>query len=112
MNLAQAGDHIVSGAALYGGTYNLFHHTLPKYGIDVSFVDDADDLDAWRAAARDNTKAFFGESIGNPKNNVFDIEGVSDVAHDIGVPLIIDNTVATPFLSGRSSTAPTSSCTR
>ena len=98
MNLAQAGDHIVSGAALYGGTYNLFHHTLPKYGIDVSFVDDADDLDAWRAAARDNTKAFFGESIGNPKNNFFDIEGVSDVAHDIGVPLIIDNTVATPFL--------------
>ncbi len=98
MNLAEAGSHIVSSAALYGGTYNLFHHTLPKFGIDVSFVEDADDLDAWAAAARPNTKAFYGESIGNPKNDLLDIAGVAGVAHDQGVPLIVDNTVATPYL--------------
>jgi O-acetylhomoserine (thiol)-lyase len=98
LNLAETGGHIVSAASLYGGTYNLFHYTLPKLGIDVTFVDDPDDLDQWRAAAQDNTKAFFAESIGNPMNNFLDIAGVSGVAHDIGVPLIIDNTVATPFL--------------
>jgi O-acetylhomoserine (thiol)-lyase len=98
LNLASAGDHIVSSASLYGGTYNLFHHTLPKMGIDVTFVDDPDDLDAWRAAVQDNTKAFFGESIGNPRNDIFDLEGVSAVAHDNDVPLIIDNTVASPYL--------------
>ena len=98
LNLAGAGDHIVSSAALYGGTYNLFKHSLAKIGIEFTFVEDADDLDAWRAAARPNTKAFFGESIGNPKNDFLDIGGVSDVAHEVGVPLIIDNTVATPWL--------------
>jgi O-acetylhomoserine (thiol)-lyase len=98
LNLAEAGSHIVSAAALYGGTYNLLHYTLPKLGIETTFVDDADDLDEWRAAVRPNTKAFYGESIGNPKNNVLDIEGVASVAHDAGVPLIIDNTVATPYL--------------
>ncbi|MEL7209195.1 MAG: PLP-dependent transferase, partial [Actinomycetota bacterium] len=98
LNLAESGDHIVSGSALYGGTYNLFHYTLPKMGIEVSFVDDPDDMDAWRAAARPETKAFYGESIGNPKNNVLDIPAVSAVAHEVGVPLIIDNTVATPYL--------------
>jgi O-acetylhomoserine (thiol)-lyase len=98
LNLAESGSHVVSSAALYGGTYNLFHYTLPKMGIEVSFVDDPDDHDAWRAAVRDNTKAFFGESIGNPKNDIFDLEGVSAIAHEVGVPLIIDNTVATPFL--------------
>jgi O-acetylhomoserine (thiol)-lyase len=98
MNLAEAGDHIVSSASLYGGTYNLFHYTLPKYGIEVSFIDDPDDLDAWRAAVRPNTKAFFGETIGNPKGDIFDLEGVSGVAHDNGIPLVIDNTVATPYL--------------
>jgi O-acetylhomoserine (thiol)-lyase len=98
LNLAEAGDHIVSGSALYGGTYNLFHYTLPKMGIEVTFVDDSDDMDAWRAAARPETRAFYGESIGNPKNNVLDIAAVSDVAHEVGVPLIIDNTVATPYL--------------
>jgi O-acetylhomoserine (thiol)-lyase len=98
LNLAGAGDHVVSSGSLYGGTYNLFHHTLPKLGIEVSFVDDPDDLDGWRAAARPNTKAFFGESIGNPRNDVLDIRGVSDVAHEAGVPLIVDNTVATPYL--------------
>jgi len=77
MNLAEAGSHIVSSAALYGGTYNLFHHTLPKFGIDVSFVEDADDLEAWAAAVRPNTKAFYAESIGNPRNDILDISGVA-----------------------------------
>jgi O-acetylhomoserine (thiol)-lyase len=98
MNLAEAGSHIVSSAALYGGTYNLFRHTLPKYGIEVSFVEDSDDLDAWAAAVRPNTKAFYGESIGNPRNDILDIAGVAGVAHDNGVPLIVDNTVASPYL--------------
>ena len=98
LNVAEAGDHIVSSPSLYGGTYNLFHYTLPKLGIEVSFVEDPDDLESWRAAVRPNTKAFFGESISNPKNDVLDIEGVAGVAHEVGVPLIIDNTVATPYL--------------
>ncbi len=98
LNLAETGSHIVSGAALYGGTYNLLHYTLPKLGIETTFVEDVDDLDAWRAAVRPNTKAFYGETIGNPMNNILDIEGVAGVAHDVGVPLIVDNTVATPYL--------------
>ncbi|MFM9132584.1 MAG: bifunctional o-acetylhomoserine/o-acetylserine sulfhydrylase [Actinomycetota bacterium] len=98
LTLAEAGDHIVSSPSLYGGTYNLFHYTLPKMGIDVSFVDDPDDLDEWRRAARPNTKAFYGEVLANPRNNVLDIEGVSKVAHEVGVPLIVDNTVPTPYL--------------
>jgi O-acetylhomoserine (thiol)-lyase len=97
-NLAEAGSHIVSSASLYGGTYNLFHYTLPKLGIEVSFVEDPDDLDQWRAAVRDNTKAFFGETIPNPKNDILDIEGVAGVAHEAGVPLIVDNTVPSPYL--------------
>ncbi|TDC68995.1 bifunctional o-acetylhomoserine/o-acetylserine sulfhydrylase [Actinomadura sp. GC306] len=97
-NLARAGDHIVSASTIYGGTHNLFRHTLPKFGIEVTLVDDPDDLDAWRAAIRPNTKAVFAESIGNPKGNILDIRGVADVAHEAGVPLIIDNTVATPYL--------------
>ena len=98
LNLAQAGDHIVSSASLYGGTYNLFHYTLPKFGIEVSFVDDPDDLDAWRAAVRPNTKAFYGETVPNPRNDVLDIEPIAAIAHENGVPLIVDNTVATPYL--------------
>jgi O-acetylhomoserine (thiol)-lyase len=98
MNLAENGGHIVSSASLYGGTYNQLHYTFPKLGVEVSFVDDPDDLDAWRAAIRPNTKALYGEIIGNPKGDVFDLEGVSTVAHDNGVPLVIDNTLATPFL--------------
>ena len=98
MNVAEAGDHIVSSPSLYGGTYNLFHYTLPKFGIEVTFVEDPTDLDSWRKAARPNTKAFFGETIANPKNEILDIEGVAKVAHEIGVPLIVDNTVATPYL--------------
>jgi O-acetylhomoserine (thiol)-lyase len=98
LNLAEAGDHIVSSARLYGGTYNLFHYTFPKMGITVSFVNDPDDLDAWRAAVQPNTKAFFAETISNPQIDILDIEGVAGVAHDAGVPLVVDNTIATPYL--------------
>jgi O-acetylhomoserine (thiol)-lyase len=98
LNLAEAGDHIVSSASLYGGTYNLFHYTLPKLGIQVSFVEDQDDPEQWRAATRENTKAFFAETIGNPQGNVLDIARVADLAHEAGVPLIVDNTIATPYL--------------
>src|SRR5215210_7423087 len=79
LNVAEHGDHIVSSPSLYGGTYNLFHYTLPKLGIEVSFVDDPDDLDSWRSLVRPNTKAFFGETIGNPKNDVLDLRGVGGV---------------------------------
>ena len=98
LNLAGTGDHIVSSPRLYGGTYNLFHYSLPKLGIEVSFVDDPDDLDSWRAAVRPNTKAFFGETISNPQIDVLDTPGVAGVAHAKGVPLIVDNTIATPYL--------------
>ena len=98
LNLTQAGDHIVSSASLYGGTYNLFHHRLPTLGITVTLLDDPDDLDAWRAAIRPETKACFGETIGNPRGDVLDIEGVADVAHTAGVPLIVDSTLASPWL--------------
>ena len=98
LNLAAAGDHIVSSPRLYGGTYNLFHYTLPKLGIEVSFVENPDDLESWRAAARPNTKAFFAETISNPQNDILDIPNVAAVAHSVGVPLIVDNTVATPYL--------------
>ena len=98
LNIAEAGDHIVAGAALYGGTYNLLHYSLPKLGIETTFVDDMDNPEAWAAAVQPNTKLFYGESIGNPKNNVLDIEAVAGVAHAAGVPLVIDNTVASPYL--------------
>ncbi|MGP8007406.1 MAG: bifunctional o-acetylhomoserine/o-acetylserine sulfhydrylase [Acidimicrobiales bacterium] len=98
LNLAENGGHIVSSASLYGGTYNLFHYTFPKLGVEVSFVDDPDDLVAWRAAVRPNTKAFFAETVGNPKGDVFDVESVSAIAHQHGIPLVVDNTVATPYL--------------
>jgi O-acetylhomoserine (thiol)-lyase len=99
LNLAENGGHIVSSASLYGGTYNLFHYTLPKLGIEVSFVNDPDDLEAWRGAIRPNTKAFYAETLGNPKGDVLDFEGVAKVAHDNGIPLVVDNTLATPFLA-------------
>lgn len=98
LNLAAAGDHIVSSPRLYGGTYNLLHYTLPKLGIETTFVEDPDDLDSWRAAVRPNTKAFFAETISNPQIDVLDTPGVSGVAHENGVPLIVDNTIATPYL--------------
>jgi O-acetylhomoserine (thiol)-lyase len=98
LNVAEAGDHIVSSARLYGGTYNLFQHTFRKLGIEVSFVDDPDNIEAWRAAVRPNTKAFFAETISNPQIDVLDIEAVAGIAHAAGVPLIVDNTIATPYL--------------
>ncbi|MFB4426634.1 bifunctional o-acetylhomoserine/o-acetylserine sulfhydrylase [Streptomyces sp. QL37] len=98
LTLAGAGDHIVSSASLYGGTYNLFRHTLPRFGIEVSFVEDSDDIEAWRAAIRPGTKALFAETLGNPRGDVLDIRSVADVAHRAGVPLIVDNTVPTPYL--------------
>ncbi|WP_072815050.1 bifunctional o-acetylhomoserine/o-acetylserine sulfhydrylase [Rhodococcus zopfii] len=98
LNLAEAGDHIVASPYLYGGTYNLLHYTLRKLGIEVTFVENPDDLDEWAAAIRPNTKAFYGETIANPKNHILDIPGVSGVAHANGLPLIVDNTVATPYL--------------
>jgi O-acetylhomoserine (thiol)-lyase len=98
LNIAGTGDHIVSSPRLYGGTYNLFHYTLPKLGIETTFVDDPDDLDSWQAAVRPNTKAFYGETISNPKIDILDTPGVSKVAHANGVPLIVDNTIATPYL--------------
>ncbi|MFC9998563.1 bifunctional o-acetylhomoserine/o-acetylserine sulfhydrylase [Nocardia sp. NPDC127526] len=98
LNLAAAGDHIVSSPHLYGGTYNLFHYSLPKLGIEVSFVEDPDDLEQWRAAVRPNTKAFYGETVANPSSSILDIPGVARIAHAAGVPLIVDNTVATPYL--------------
>jgi O-acetylhomoserine (thiol)-lyase len=98
LNIAEAGDHIVSSSTIYGGTYNLFKYTLPKLGITTTFVEDQDDLAEWQAAVQPNTKAFFAETIGNPKVSILDIEGVAKVAHKNGVPLIVDNTVATPYL--------------
>jgi O-acetylhomoserine (thiol)-lyase len=98
LNLTRAGDHLVASSSLYGGTYNLFRYTLPKLGIETTFVEDPDDPAAWAAAVQPNTKAFFAESVGNPKIDVLDIAAVSDVAHEHGVPLIVDNTIATPYL--------------
>ncbi|WP_079086151.1 bifunctional o-acetylhomoserine/o-acetylserine sulfhydrylase [Streptomyces silvensis] len=98
LTLARSGDHIVSSTSLYGGTYNLLRHTLPRLGVTVSFVDDPDDLDAWRAAIRPDTKALFAETLGNPRGDVLDVRGVADVAHAAGLPLIVDNTIPTPYL--------------
>jgi len=98
LNIAQAGDHFVSSSSIYGGTYNLFKYTLAKLGIEVTFVENQDDLDEWRRAVRPNTKLFFAETIGNPKINILDIESVAGIAHDNGIPLIVDNTIATPYL--------------
>ncbi|MFF5774427.1 bifunctional o-acetylhomoserine/o-acetylserine sulfhydrylase [Streptomyces californicus] len=98
LTLTGAGDHIVSSPSLYGGTYNLFRHTLPRFGVEVTFVEDPEDVEAWRAAVRPNTKAFFAETLGNPRGDVLDVRAVADAAHGAGVPLIVDNTVPTPFL--------------
>ena len=97
-NVAEAGDHIVASASLYGGTDSLLRHTFPKLGIQVTFVEDNNNPDAWRAAVQENTKAFFGETIGNPKGDVLDLEAISAVAKEVGVPFLVDNTVATPYL--------------
>lgn len=98
LNIAESGDHIVSSSSIYGGTYNLFKYTLAKLGVEVTFVENQDDADEWARAIRPNTKLFFAETIGNPKINILDIAKVADVAHSNGLPLIVDNTIATPYL--------------
>ena len=98
LNIAGAGDHIVSVAQLYGGTYNLFHYTLPKLGIQVSFVD-GDDPENFRKAVKSNTKAFYGEGLGNPRLNIFPFAEVGKIAQEVGVPLIVDNTALSPYLN-------------
>ncbi len=97
LNIASAGDEIVSASSLYGGTYNLFSSTLPKLGITVKFVN-ADNPENFRRAITSKTKAIYAESVGNPQGNVLDIEAVADIAHEHGIPLIIDNTVPSPYL--------------
>ena len=96
LNIAGAGDEIVAAENLYGGTFNLFAHTLPRYGITVKFVDSTDP-ENFRAAVTDKTKAFFGEIIGNPSLNILDIESVAAIANEVGVPLLVDSTFATPY---------------
>jgi len=98
LNVAQAGDHIVASSALYGGTYNLLKYTLKRLGVETTFIDNINDLDEWRGAIRDNTKLLFGETLSNPDQKVLDVRGLADIAHDAGVPLFVDNTVATPYL--------------
>ncbi len=98
LNLAENGGHIVSSASLYGGTYNLFHYTLPKLGITTTFIENPDDLEEWTRAIQPNTKAFYGETLGNPKGDVLNFDGVSPIAHQHGIPLVVDNTLATPYL--------------
>ncbi len=97
LNIMGAGDEIVSAAQLYGGTYNLFHYTLPKIGIDVKYVEGTDP-EPFRAAITEKTRALFIETVGNPALNTMDIEGLAAVAHDAGVPLIVDNTLPSPYL--------------
>ncbi len=97
LNLAQAGDNIVSAQTIYGGTYNLLAHTLPQYGITTTFVD-ADDESSFRQAINENTKAIFVETIGNPNATLIDLEKVAAIAHAHKVPLVVDNTFATPYL--------------
>ena len=97
LNIAGAGDEIVSSASLYGGTYNLFHYTLPKLGINVRFVDSRNPNN-FRSAINEHTKAIFAETLGNPRLDTLDFQAVSDVAHEYGIPVIVDNTLATPYL--------------
>lgn len=97
LTLAKAGDEIVSTSNLYGGTYNLFHYTFPRLGINVKFVDGGNP-DEIRAAITDKTKAVYSETVGNPDLNTLDIRTVADIAHEAGVPLVVDNTMASPYL--------------
>ena len=99
MNVAEAGDHVVASPYVYGGTYNLFKYTLPKFGIQFTFVEDASDMDSWKRAVKPNTKAFFGEGISNPLGVALDIEKIAQVAHEAQVPWIVDNTIATPYVT-------------
>jgi len=97
LNITSAGQNIVSTTALYGGTYNLFHYTLPRMGITVKFVDSSDPENI-RAAIDENTRMVYTESVGNPKNNVDDFRAIADIAHAAGIPFVVDNTVTTPYL--------------
>jgi len=97
LNIARAGEHIISSSSLYGGTYNLFHHTLPKMGISTTFVDPSNP-ENFKKALTPKTKLIFAETLGNPKNDMLDIEAVAKVAHDAGIPLVVDNTVTSPYL--------------
>ena len=97
MNLASAGDHIVAASTLYGGTYNLFSVTLPRYGINTTFVD-PDDVTNFENELKDNSKALYVGTIGNPNANIADLEGISKIAKKYGIPLVVDNTFATPYL--------------
>jgi O-acetylhomoserine (thiol)-lyase len=99
MNVAEQGDHIVASRNIYGGIHNLLGFTLPRFGIETTFVEDAHDLDSWKAAIRPNTKAFFGEGLSNPLGVCLDIEGIAGIAHDAEVPWIVDNTIATPYVT-------------
>lgn len=96
-NLAHAGDHIVAEKNIYGGSYNLLEHTLPEYGITTTFVD-GDDVEAFEEAIQDNTKAIFIETLGNPNSDVVDVEKIAEIAHKHNIPLVVDNTFATPYL--------------
>ncbi|WP_425579871.1 O-acetylhomoserine aminocarboxypropyltransferase/cysteine synthase family protein [Yaniella flava] len=96
LNVAGAGDSVVVSTSLYGGTQNLFKHTLPRLGIETIFVQDPNDLDEWRNAIKSNTKAVFAEVLGNPKADVLDLPAVSEIAHDAGIPVIIDSTLTPP----------------
>ncbi|PFG35239.1 bifunctional o-acetylhomoserine/o-acetylserine sulfhydrylase [Sanguibacter antarcticus] len=98
LNIAEAGDHVVASPSLYGGTYNLLRYSLAKLGVETTFVTDPHDPQSWRDAVRPTTKLFFGETIPNPQADILDIEAVAAVAHEVGVPLLVDNTVATPYL--------------
>ena len=97
LNLAQAGDEIVSSPSLYGGTYNLFKTTLKQLGITVRWVENPDDPESWRAEITDKTKALYGETIPNPKGDILDIEALAEIAHEHGIPLVVDNTIGTPY---------------
>ncbi|WP_313811504.1 bifunctional o-acetylhomoserine/o-acetylserine sulfhydrylase [Glutamicibacter sp.] len=98
LNVAESGDHLVASPSIYGGSQNLLKHTLKKLGVEVTFVENPDDLQSWRDAVRPNTKAFFAETISNPRQDVLDIENVAAIAHEAGVPLLVDNTLASPYL--------------
>lgn len=99
MNVAEMGDHIVCSSNVYGGIHNLLQYTLPKWGVHTTFVEDPNNLDAWKRAITPKTKAFFGEGISNPIAVCLDIEAISKIAHDAGVPWIVDNTIATPYVT-------------
>ncbi len=98
LNIAGAGDHFVASSAIYGGTYNLFHYTLKNLGVEVTFIENQDDPEEWRKAIRPNTKLLFAETIANPRTDILDLSLIADIAHEAGLPLIVDNTVATPYL--------------